>query len=429
METIPGISLQALSGVAARIVSAMRARASIGHPARLLRAAVAAPTVALVLASIAAALAAPAGSSAEGAPQVRIAGSPQTVFNWARQACAPTQVPDLPVRVFRDYRGRIQLLLSDYVNFRMIGPSLARLHPDCHAVLRSPENASPQSFEDREWLASIYTTDGRNVWALVHEEYQGNRHPGRCPEHSYFPCWYNAVTLAHSTDGGRSYSHQLTPRQLIATPSRPYEAGVGPSGVFSPSNIVTGSDGAHYALVRVRVPGATRGVCLLRTTRVGSPRAWRAWNGSGFGGGFSDPYRSPPSAGTACTLLDPGLIAEMTESLTYNRALGRYLLVGLAPPGPLSIGPKVTGIYYSTSRDLITWTPRTLIAPAVSVSSYLCGGPAPIAYPSVVDPRSSSRTYATSGRRPYLYFTQFHYTNCHQTPDRDLMRVPLEISP
>jgi hypothetical protein len=161
---------------------------------------------------------------------------------------------------------------------------------------------------------------------------------------------------------------------------------------------------------------------------VGSANAWRAWDGHAFAGVFTDPYRSP--TGTApCALIDPGLIAEMTDSLTYNTALHRYLLVGLAPPGPLSVGPQVEGIYFSTSSDLVHWTARKLVAPAVTTHSYLCGGPAPIAYPSVLDPGSRSRTYATSGRHPFLYFTRFHYTGCRQTADRDLMRVRLGISP
>ena len=80
----------------------------------------------------------------------------------------------------------------------------------------------------------------------------------------------------------------------------------------------------------------------------------------------------------------------MTESLTYNYTLGRYLLVGLAPPGPMSVGAKVTGLYYSTSSDLINWTPRTLLAGAVSTETYACGGPSPIAYPSVIDPTMTS---------------------------------------
>jgi hypothetical protein len=376
-----------------------------------------------------AALAAPASlPDSSPTPQIRVVGRSERVFDWARNACEPAQIPDLPVRAFRDFRGRTQLLLSDYENFRMIGPSLARLRPDCHSVLRSPENGLPERFEDREWLASVFTTDGRSIWALVHDEYQGNRHPERCPERSYPPCWYNAVTLAHSTDGGRTYSHRQTPGQLVAAPSSTYQAGVGPSGVFTPSNIVRGPDGALYVLVRVRLPDGPRGVCLLRTTQVGAADAWRAWDGRTFAGVFTDPYRSPTGS-APCALIDPGLIAEMTDSLTYNLALHRYLLVGLAPAGPLSVGPRVDGIYFSTSSDLVHWTARRLVAPAVTTHSYVCGGPAPIAYPSVLDPGSRSRTYATSGRHPFLYFTQFHYASCHQTADRDLMRVRLEISP
>jgi hypothetical protein len=362
---------------------------------------------------------------------VRIVGAARTVFDWSRQACTPAEGPDLPARAFRDYRNRTQLLLSHYENFRLVGRSLNRLRRDCHAVLRSREAASPTQFADREWLASPFTTNGRTIWALVDEEYQGNRHPGRCASGSYYACWYNSVTLARSTDGGRSYAHASSPPgDVVAGPPRPYQPnGTEPIGVFTPSNIITGPDGAYYALVRVRNPDGTRGDCLLRTRQVDSARAWRAWDGHGFSGAFSDPYHSGAAARAPCAQVGAGLIAEMTESLTYNYALGRYLLVGLAPTGPGSVGAKVTGIYFSTSTDLVHWTPRTLVTPAVTTQSYACGGPAAIAYPSVLDPHSASRTYATSGGTPYLYFTQFHYSGCRQTTARDLIRVGLEVTP
>jgi hypothetical protein len=119
----------------------------------------------------------------------------------------------------------------------------------------------------------------------------------------------------------------------------------------------------------------------------------------------------------------------MAESLTYNTALGSYLLVGLAPPGAESIGPKATGIYFSTSEDLVHWSERKLITRAVTPHNYVCGGPSPLAYPSLIDPESASRTFATSGAHPYLYYTQFRYQDCRRTPERDLMRVALEVSP
>jgi hypothetical protein len=387
--------------------------------------------VAVVATSVAASLSSSsAGGPAPLAARITIDGTPRVVFDWSREACAAAESPDLPSRAFRDSSGRVQVLVSHYENYRLVGPSLGRLRTDCRAVMSSDEAGAPARFSDREWIGSLFTIDGRTIWALVHDEYQGNRHSGRCASASYYRCWYNAITLARSSDGGRSYHPaRHPPRHLVAGPSFRYRSDLGSRGVFGPSNLVAGPDGAFYALVRVRNLAGQRGVCVLRTRRINVPRSWRAWDGTGYGARFGDPYSSPGRRRAPCRLLEPGRIAEMTESLTYSRTLDRYLLVGLAPAGPLSVGRKVRGIYFSTSADLVHWEPRRLIAPAVTKQNYRCGGRAPIAYPSLIDPRSRSRTFATSGARPFLYYTQFHYRNCRQTEDRDLMRVPLAVAP
>lgn len=359
---------------------------------------------------------------------VRLVGPQETVFDWSRDACRPSNYPDLPVRAFRDHRGRTQLLLSHFDNFRMIGRSLDRLRLDCRPVMRSGRQRAARRFDGREWIGSLYTSDGKRIWALVHNEYQGHRHDGRCPSGQYLRCWYNAITLARSDDGGRSYRHARPPRHLVASAPYEYRPDMGTAGVFTPSNIVRRPDGAYYALVRVRNPSGVRGPCLMRTRRLANPRGWRAWNGSAFGAAFADPYRAATRPRSRCAPVGVGEIAEMTDSLTYNTVLDRYLLVGLTNPGAPSIGPKVTGIYFSTSRDLIHWTPRKLVLAATRRQDYRCGDPLPIAYPSLVDPSSRSRTFATTGRRPFLYFTRFNHKNCRQTPDRDLIRVPVEIS-
>jgi hypothetical protein len=370
-----------------------------------------------------------AGPARAAGTTVQVVGKPQPVFDWGSSACETMNYPDLPARAFRDAEGQVQLLISHFDNFRMIGASLEGLTIDCRPVLLSHRYAAPRRFQDREWIASIFTRDGNSVWALLHEEYQGNRHRGRCPSHRYFPCWYNAVTLAHSSDGGRTYTEARPPRNLVASAPYRYRPGRGPVGAFTPSNIVTGPDGAYYALVRVRGPGIRRGDCLLRTQTVGRPKSWRAWDGLDFSGRFGDPYRSPPRHRFPCAPVGRGRIAEMTESLTYNTALGSYLLVGLAPPGAGSLGPKARGIYFATSKDLVHWSERRLITRAVTTHNYRCGGPSPLAYPSVIDPESASRTFVTSGSHPYLYYTQLRYQDCRQTADRDLMRVPLRVTP
>ena len=83
---------------------------------------------------------------------------------------------------------------------------------------------------------------------------------------------------------------------------------------------------------------------------------------------------------------------------------------------------------FSTSSDLIHWSTPTLLFQTVMVSGYQCGGPDPIQYPSLTDPASTTRNFETTGNTAYLYYTQNHYTNCQQTLDRDLVRVPITIS-
>jgi hypothetical protein len=385
--------------------------------------------VALLALALALAIGLGQARSAVTAPRLQVEGTRELVFDWSSQACEPMQYPDLPARAFRDADGNTQLLLSHFDDYRMIGPSLDQLAVDCDPVMLSRKSPSVRRYEDREWIASLFTRDGETVWVLVHDEYQGNRHRGRCPSGRYIRCWYNAITLARSGDGGRSYGHAPPPHQLVAAAPHRYRPDSGPTGVFTPSNIVTGTGGWLYALVRVREPGGVRGTCVMRTRRIEDPGSWRAWDGARFDGAFSDPYRSPPRRRPPCIPVGVGRIAEMAESLTYNTVLDRFLLVGLAPPGKASIGPKVTGIYYSTSEDLVHWTPRRLLTRAVTPHDYRCGGPSPLAYPSLIDPESPSRTFATSGAHPYLYYTQFRYSDCQRTSDRDLVRVGIEVTP
>jgi hypothetical protein len=51
---------------------------------------------------------------------------------------------------------------------------------------------------------------------------------------------------------------------------------------------------------------------------------------------------------------------------------------------------------------------------------------------SLIDPASTTRSFETIGRNPYLYMTRFNYFydgsgNCSMTLDRDLIRIPIEF--
>jgi hypothetical protein len=370
------------------------------------------------------------GPAGEGVPNAAIAvvGPAETVFDWSSQACGPEHIPDLPVRAFRDHLGRVQLILPHYVNRRMVGPSLDRVRVDCPVTMRSTRNPDPAAFDYQEWIASVFTRGGRNVAALVHEEYHGSQ-PGTCVQTDPTSCWYNAVTFARSDDGGRSFQQPPPPGQLVAASTYRYRPGVAPSGIFSPSNIVRNpDDGLYYAIVQAIEPeDEARGSCVMRTSNPASPSSWRAWDGDGFDLAFVDPYES---AGTpeACEPIATAEISEMRESLTYNTHLDRFVLVGLSAARPQTDAEPVTGVYFSLSSDLIDWTPRKLVMEIESRQSFECGDADPIAYPSLLDPSSHSRTFGTTGRHPYLYYTQFHYNDCAQTLDRDLVRVPVEVS-
>jgi hypothetical protein len=127
-----------------------------------------------------------------------------------------------------------------------------------------------------------------------------------------------------------------------------------------------------------------------------------------------------------CAPVSPNEIGSMVESLTYNDHLDKWLLVGASQDD--TRGRSIVGFFYSVSDDLVNWTKRRLIREVELPWSYECGESDPVGYPSVLDPRSGSRNYATSGETPHLFFTRYHYANCAQNLNRDMVRIPLRFS-
>jgi PKD repeat protein len=91
------------------------------------------------------------------------------------------------------------------------------------------------------------------------------------------------------------------------------------------------------------------------------------------------------------------------------------------------------GFFYSLSTDLINWTPSKYFMHAQLPWTHRCGEPDPVRDPSLIDPTSTSWSFETIGRRPYLYFTRFNMeywdpNTCWTTLDRDLIRIPVEFT-
>jgi hypothetical protein len=132
-----------------------------------------------------------------------------------------------------------------------------------------------------------------------------------------------------------------------------------------------------------------------------------------------------------CAPVSLNQIEKMSWSLTYSTYFKKYLLVGQTGKYDPARGAMVWGFYYSTSNDLVSWSPRRLLMEAEMIWTFECGDPEPVAYPALLDPSSTSRNFDTTDQNVYLYFTLLHRApasvGCRGLRDRDLVRIPIEF--
>ncbi len=361
---------------------------------------------------------------------VDILGAEEIVFDWAADSCEQIDIPDAPARFFRDADGKIQLIAPHYTNYRMIGDDFNSLVRDCAngPIMTSHKNHDPAKWDDHEWIVSTYTTDGKTIHAIIHNEFHGaaNTDFVSCPSGDYMKCWYNGLTYATSTDTGRTYTHAVAPGHFVATIPYPYEPDVGPSGIFGGSNIVYNpGDGYYYNLLHLEARGLQEvGVGLMRTQDLSDPTSWRAWDGTGFTVQFIDPENNTgfdPADHIAAPIATNGALAKMTMNLTWNTYFNKWMIVGATAKG------STWGIYYSVSEDLIHWTVRKKIMAAnLLINPKHSNAEDIIAYPTIVDHADTSRNFEITGREAYLYFTRWHITE--GTYDRDLVRIPIRFN-
>lgn len=395
-------------------------------------------TTAPVTTTMAATTAAPATTITEVAPvretvEVVVTGPEEMVFDWSEDNCEPENIPDIASRAFRDADGQVNLLIGHYVNYRMIGPSLDDLTMDCSApIMRSAFDPDPSTFNDSEWITSPYTFDGETVFAIVHNEYRGDTHdsarPGQCPSSDRFTCLDTSVTMAVSTDGGRTFTDIAeAPDHMVATLPYAFDDEGLPTGLRQPSNIVRGSDGLFYVYTNVSdYPDEEQWVCAMRSGDLSNPDSWRYWDGEGFNGVFLDPYVTDVGAvPEVCAPMDRiFLTGSVQEAVVYVESIDRYVMFGTAT-APLA-GVNDWGVYYSVSEDLMHWTQRRL---AFELTSYGSVDDPEVngfyAYVSVLDPDSSSMSFDTTDGSAYVYMTRFNEGT--YSLDRDLVRFPIEI--
>jgi len=368
------------------------------------------------------------------APVGKILGPEELVFDCTIDRCEEEDIPDLPARAFRDADGKVQLISTHFIGRRMIGDTLDSVKHDCNIIMNSDKDPDPSKFNDKEWLASPYTLDGKTIYALIHNEYWGNLHPGQCPSGEYEKCVNTSITLAISTDKGRTYSHATAPDHLVATQPYPYEPDTGASEISCPSNIIYNPKDSYYYVMfyMVRKNRRDAGTGIMRTKTLDDPKSWRCWDGSDFTVQFINPYQNPDAdpAEHTCQPVSQREILYMHSGLTFNTYFNKFILVGHTATGYTMEDRGVPGIYYSLSDDLIHWTPRRLIM-AIQFPPWVLqpvgGSPegAPcLTYVSLIDAEDTSRNFEITGQRPYLYCVRINPTPPHE---RQLVRIPIEF--
>ena len=359
---------------------------------------------------------------AEPGPGLRLEVTAAAVDALPEPRCDANDIPDTPARAIRLGDGTVQLYDSWHDNRVDSGPSLLQVRRRCAVVLTGAGRDDPGAYDDAAWIAAPWTPDGHTVWAIVHNEFHGHKRPKLCPSGKYMDCWFNALTAAVSRDGGRTFVRVRGDALVAALPYRYGQVGLGHHGYFNPSNIVT-YDGAQYMFAFATRAGAQRpGNCLLRTTAVGEARSWRGWDGGGFGVTFIDPYMEEGAPEKhVCLPVAPRQLRWPVTSLVRHGVDGMFIAL-------MQDGARGGGVYYATSRDLLRWSGPALLMPAVGPGAWTCADPAPVAYPSLLDPESADRNFSTVGSTAMLFATRFAVQDCRLSMNRALVRWPVRIS-
>ncbi|HEY4044034.1 MAG TPA: hypothetical protein VGM32_19615 [Rhodopila sp.] len=366
-------------------------------------------------------LLATATAPAEPALRLELTGPPVPAIADARPGCDADDIPDAPARAIRTASGDTLLFATHFRNRVEHGPDLLHVRHRCQIVMRGAENDDPAAYDDRAWVASLWTPDGVTVYAVIHNEFQGHRRPALCPTGRYMDCWFNALTAAVSHDEGMTFHRMPSPALVAELPYRYDQVGLGHHGYFNPSNIVTLADTHYMFAFATRTQAQREGNCLLRTTAIQSPETWRAWAGSGFDVAFLNPYRQTVSPEAhVCAPVDPAVLRWPVTSLVRHQPSGLFIAT-------MQDTGRGGGVYYATSPDLLTWTGPARLVSAFGGGGWTCGDPPPIAYPSLLDPASQDRNFETVGDSALLFVTRLNIKYCTISMDRQLMRRNLRI--
>jgi hypothetical protein len=362
---------------------------------------------------------------AQSALQLSLSPQPPTlIFTPSTDKCDGSDVPDAPLRAFKNAQGHTVAFGMHYTNRSLKGATLHTLKLDCTITLPSKSNSNPASYDDKSWIAATTTSDGQTIHALVHHEFQANHHKGRCTFKDYMSCWTNSVVSATSTNGGASFT-RATPPTVVAT--YPFKQDVGQGrhrGFFNPSNIV--SDGVFFYTFMSTTgwQAQDHGVCLFRTATPHDATSWRAFDGVGFTIRYGDPYRKAKPPKNTCYPIKP--FPTPVGSVSKHRPSGQWIAVFQAKADG-GIFP-VSGFYSANSPNLLNWsTPRLIMSGKTLYDDPCTTGGSLISYPSLLDSDARTRNYEDVSDKAYLFYMRMKVNGCSHTSERDLWRQEVNV--
>lgn len=353
----------------------------------------------------------------------------ETVFKWSRDKCFDENIPDSAARAFRSPTGLVNLYATHYKNIPLVGSTLNDVRPECGNKFEAAMSSTPQSYNARVWLQTFYSTDGgKNIYSLASSDYHG-RWFKNCDESKKKNqgCWWSAIVLAHSDDGGKSFKMAPPPNHIVARSPHDFSKHKGgPVGFLTTSNIVK-VENYYYALFNVAGNGQQdKGNCIARTDSLGDPASWRAWNGKDYSQPLNGSRQdSNTKNNDSCKTLDN--LPYKVRSLLWRASSHKYIAVFEESKVERGSTPRVDVKFsYSSSADLISWDdPREIMTLRGQDN---CKSQTPGAYPSILDSNSSDENFGTVGNDAFLYYTKFNLgADCRLTLDRDLVRVPVKI--
>ncbi len=381
---------------------------------------------------------------------ITVTGSPVMVFNH-KDKVMKWNIPDGPVSAWRETNGRISMLVPHFENYRMTGPDLEDLTIDPHAIFSSGASSMQIPEHDSnylQWLLTPYTLDGVTVHMLTHMEWYGCLLNNDCDQTAQAETnsWVSSVSQMISTDGGENFRLDNTGGSHVAASpgfhwtgtealaDKIYLRALNHTGIFATSRLT--EEGHYYYMVGYLIlrdfsnvdptgaaPISKFGFVLLRSNDLSNPGGWQGWEGAGNWG--------PASAADYQTFLPMHnggpLDNAAPPQIVYDTKAQCYILIFTFFGGN-------NAVYYTTTKSLaapewsdtkeVDGTAHLVTDPAGSVEGF-----SDLNYISLLDDDSAGFNFETTSGAPQLFYnTSPAQYDATKNLDRDIYRVPLNIS-